>query len=230
MLSKISGLAALSAMAIGSVVLGQTVIQPTAAESKDTFVYSFLPTFNFNASPGFDVILASGRSSTGHDLRSLIQFDLTSASLAPGQIATLNLFVTDRTAVGFPVADPSPAFPVQADLFPVTQAWDAAAVTWGSQPATGATAVASEAIDGVNKYVTFDVTSQVQAWLDNPASNFGFSIQQPEVVLNGGSVQAVYHSAGNTQRPFLYVGPVPEPTTLAVLASAGGLLILRRRA
>ncbi len=221
--------AASVAVFVGSSVFAQTVIQPTAAQSKDTFVYSFLPTFNFNASPGFDALLASGRSSSGHDLRSLVQFDLTGVTLGAGEIATFNLYVADGGTVGFPVINPSPAAPVIADVFPVTAAWDVATVTWGTQPTFGATVLDSETIDGIGRHVTFDVTSQVQAWLANPATNFGFSVQQRDVVLNGGSVQAVYHSSGGANRPFLYVGAVPEPAGVAALASLATMFILRRR-
>lgn len=210
-------------------VSAQTVIQPTNAQSKDAFVYSFLATTNFNNFPGFDVILASGKSSSGHDLRSLVQFDLTGVTLQPGEIARFNLFVTDGGSVGFPVVNPTPAAPVTTDLFPVTSAWDPATVTWAMQPSFGASAIDSQVISGVGRYVEFDVTAQVQAWLANPSSNFGFSVQQRAVVLNGGSVQAVYHSAAAGNRPFLYVGVVPEPGSILGLASASIMLTFRRR-
>ncbi|HRK31403.1 MAG TPA: DNRLRE domain-containing protein [Tepidisphaeraceae bacterium] len=230
MLRTIFRVAALSAMGVGSTAVAQTVIQPAAADSKDVFIYSFLATTNFNSFPGFDGILASGRSASGHDLRSLVSFDITGVTLGAGQIATLNLFVADGSTVGFPVVNPSATFPIQADIFANTEDWNASTVTWATQPSFSPTVVDSQTIDGVNKYITFNVTSLVQGWLANPATNFGFSIQQPEVVVNGGSVQAVYQSAVGAQRPFLYVGPVPEPTGIAALAMAGSLLILRRRA
>lgn len=223
--------AVVSTLAItASVAPAATIIQPDAASSKDTFVYSFLPTFNFNAAAsGFDTILASGRSSSGHDLRTLIEFNLSGVTLGAGEIATLNLFVADGGSVGFPVVNPSPGGAVIADVFPVTSAWDANTVNWNTQPTFGATAIDFETIDGIGRYVTFDVTAQVQSWLGNPSSNFGFSVQQRAVVVNGGSVQAVYHSSSSANRPFLYVGPVPEPTAAASLLAAAPLLCRRRR-
>lgn len=207
--------------------VGQTIISPDNAASKDTFVYSFLPTFNFNAMPGFDVILASGKSASGHDLRSLVQFDLAGVTMAPGEIATLNLFVADGGTVGFPVVNPSPAFPVTADVYPVASAWTVGSVNWTTQPTVGATVLNSQVIDGIGRYVSFNVTDQVTAWLADPATNFGFSVQQRDVVSNGGSVQAIYHSAAGANRPYLYVGAVPEPAGALVLAA--GLLISRKR-
>jgi hypothetical protein len=228
LLAAVASLA--SAGLLASPAGAQTVIQPTNAQSKDTFVYSFLPTFNFNnPGSGFDTILASGRSNTGHDLRSLLQFDLTGVTLPAGGIATLNLFVADGAVVGFPVVNPSPVAPVVTDVFGVTSAWDASTVNWATQPTINPTLVDSETIDGINRLVTFDVTTLVQGWLADPATNFGVSVRQRDVVLNGGSVQAIYHSAANANRPFLYVGPVPEPSAAVAVLAVGSLLAVRRR-
>jgi hypothetical protein len=207
------------------------IVQPNEPQSKDTFVYSFLPTFNFNApQSGFNGILASGRSASAHDLRSLVQFDLTGVNLGVGEIATLSLFVADGSTVGFPVVNPSPNGAVTIDLFAVTSSWDAATVNWSSQPTYGAAPVDTKVLDGIGGYVTFDVTSLVQSWLSNPGSNFGFSLQQRDVVVNGGSVQAVYHSSASANRPFLYAGPVPEPALTTVVGAVATLLLRRRRA
>lgn len=231
---KRSAVAAMSALlatlAVGSAASADAVIvKPTEAQSKDTFVYSFLPTFNFNApASGFHTILASGRSTSAHDLRTLIQFDLSGVNLAPGEIATLNLFISGGN-IGFPVISPSPGFGVTTDVFANTSDWSADTVNWSNQPSFAPTALDTQVIDGIGRYVTFDVTAQVQAWLANPSSNFGFSIQQRDVVVNGGSVQAIYHSSSNENRPFLYAGPVPEPTVALAVAAGGFALLSRRR-
>lgn len=225
------GAAALAAACVISALPASaaTVIKPDAATSKDTFVYSFLPAFNFN-SGGFSSVLASGLTTSNHNLRTLVQFDLTGISMQPGDIATLNLFVSDAVGLGFPgVANPTTTDPVTIDAFPITAAWDANLVSWNAQPTFGS-AVDDVLVDGVGRYFTFDVTSQVQTWLNDPSSNFGFSLQQRTVVPTpAGSAVALYHSSANANRPFLYVGVVPEPGAILGLAAAGGMLTLRRR-
>lgn len=228
---SVSGMAALAAACVFSALPASaaTVIQPGPATSKDTFVYSFLPTFNFN-SGGFSTVLASGLTSSNHNLRTLVQFDLAGVTMQAGDIATLNLFVSDAVGLGFPgVANPTPANPVPIDAFPLTAAWDAGLVSWNAQPTFGG-AVDDLLVDGVGRYFTFDVTSQVQSWLNDPSSNFGFSLQQRAVVATPeGSAVALYHSSANANRPFLYVGAVPEPGAILGLAAVGGMLTLRRR-
>lgn len=210
------------------------VIQPTSATSNDTFIYSFLSTFNFNApASGFDAILASGKGTNAHDLRSLLRFDLTGATLAAGEVATLNLYVTTGAGVGFPVKDPSAAESVVADVYALTSAFDASTATWGNQPSFDPAVIDSEVVDGVNRWVSFDVTPLVQSWLTAPASNFGFSVQQRNLVpsATGGAVQAVYHSSSNVNRPFLSIAPIPEPASAGlVLMGAAGMLRRRRSA
>ena len=201
------------------------VIQPDENASKDAFVYQFLPTFNFD-SAGFQTLLASGRTSSGHDLRSFIEFDLTGVALAADEVATLNLFVGDTASAGFGV-NPSPAAPVTANVSAAQGAWSESALNWNNQPAVGPL-VASEAIDGIGHWVSFDVTPQVQSWLASPGTNFGFAVMQDAIVTNGGPVVAVYESSSGVNRPYLQIAVIPEPAAGLVTASALMLAGLRR--
>jgi hypothetical protein len=199
-----------------------TVIQPTEITSKDVFLYEGAPG-NWNGAP-FGHLLSSGMTGTGHDIRTLVQFDLTGVTIDPGETATLNLF----TAAGPFGASPTPAFPVIVDVYAATSTWDETTVQWSDQPTFGASSIASKSIDGVGQWVSFDVTSQVQAWLANPATNFGFVITQPSVALNGTGqkVVAAYSSAAGANPPSLFVA-VPEPAALAPMALV--VLAARRR-
>ena len=210
------------------VALGDPVIiQPDEPLSNDTFVYQFLSNMNFNGG-GFGALLASGRTSSGHDLRTLLRFDLAAVTLDPGEIATLNLHVGSTAAAGFGV-NPSPAAPVVTDVHRVGAAWDESTATWANQPAFEAAPIASRTVDGIDRWVSFDVTPLVQSWLANPGTNFGFAVVQEAVVTNGGPVVAVYDSSAAANKPFLEIAPVPEPSAVLTLAGATATMMLRRK-
>lgn len=198
------------------------IISPDESTSKDVFVYEFLSTTNFNGA-GFNQLLSSGATGSGHDTRSLIQFDLSGVTLDPGGSATLNLYVGDTAPAGFGVS-PSASAPVTTQIRYNQAAWDESTVAWGTLPAMSSTVIDSKSIDSINHYVSFDVTALVQAWLANPSNNFGFAIVQAAAVDNGGKVVAVYDSSAGTNRPFLQI--VPEPMSLGWLGLAA---LLKRR-
>jgi hypothetical protein len=204
---------------------GPVIIQPDEPQSNDTFTYQFLSTMNFNTG-GFGALLASGRTASGHDLRSFLRFDLTGVTLDPGETATLNLRVGSTAAAGFGV-NPSPAAPVVSNVHGVNAAWDESSVTWASQPAFDPTVAASRTIDAIDEWVSFDVTPLVQSWLANPATNFGFAVVQDAIVNNNGPVVAVYESAASANKPFLQI--VPEPAAGLVFTCAAAMLLRRRR-
>ncbi len=116
--------------------------------------------------------------------------------------------------------------------------------TWDGQgaflPALGSP-VDAVTQTGVNRRVTFDVTSLVRDWLDGTSDNNGFFFRQRDIVptqtpTNGftGVVSSLYASSAwgdASQRPRLKIEVIPEPTTalLSVLATGSLLLGVRRR-
>ena len=231
-LNSLFGLLARPAVAAGVGVLGfvstgfatPIVVQPTAATAQDTFVYQAMPTFNFDSS-GFEHFLVLGKSVSGHDLSSLIQFDLTGVSLAAGEKATLNLFVDPTESTGFPGVSPTAGGPATADVAAASSAWSPAFVQFGQ--VSGGAVIASASIDHTGYWATFDVTPTVQSWLDGTAVNNGFVITQDSAVNHNGWVGLVFDASGGTSRPFLQVAAVPEPAALG--AAAAGLFLIGRR-
>lgn len=207
-----------------SAVASPVTLQPTAAQGQDAFVYQSMPTWNFDSS-GFEKFIVLGKSTAGHDLNGLIKFDLTGVSLAPGETATLNLYVQPTESTGFAGVSPTSAGPAVAQVFAATSSWSAGSVNWNSGIA-GGSLLTSQAIDGTGKWITFDVTSQVQSWVSGSATNNGFLLSQEAAVNSGGWVGLVFDSSAATNRPFLQV--VPEPASLAGLAIIGGVLLRRR--
>lgn len=213
---------------VSSVAMASPVhLEPTGAAAQDTFVYQSMPDFNFDAS-GFERFIALGKSTVPHDLNGLIRFDLAGASLAAGERATLNLYVTDTGATGFPGVSPSAAGPAVVDVASATSAWQASTATWASLPAAGAI-VDSETIRGVGGWARFDVTDLVGAWLDGSVANDGFVLSQAAAVNRGGWVGVVFESSASTHAPFLEIAAVPEPTTLAAAALLSCPMFFRRK-
>jgi hypothetical protein len=194
------------------------------APVQNAFVYQGMPTSNFQAGTfsDYNTLLCSSATSTGHDLHSLLQFDLSNVTLGAGETASLHLH-----SVSSPFGlNPSAAQPVEADLYALGTDWNAPSVTWNTQPAHGGAPIGSAVIDGMDKWFTFDITSQVRSWIDDPSSNHGLMMVQPVVVpASGPAVAASFDSSETANSPFLQV---PEPTSLALL-SVGGVLALRRR-
>ncbi len=57
----------------------------------------------------------------------------------------------------------------------VTSTWNESTVTWATRPTTGSS-FASIGVTTANSFVLVNVTSQVQSWIANPATNFGVEI------------------------------------------------------
>jgi len=213
-------------------------VQPAEATSKDTFNYQFLPTFNMNGAPPFNALLSSGKTTTGHDTETVIEFDLTGVSLAPSEVATLNLWVTPTEPTGFGIS-PQSGFGVTLNVLANAASWTEATVSYGTKPAALPGIVATEFVDYTGAWVSFDVTSQVNSWLANPGTNFGFTIvQTSEVVYTvpgpnaGKKVVTVFDSAAGANSahfPSLNVAAVPEPGSVGLVLMGGAALLLGRR-
>lgn len=121
----------------------------------DTYVSSAAPAGNYGVAA--NIVIAPGNAG-------LVQFDLSaippSATISK---AYLRVYVNKVATAG------------TLDFSVVTSSWTEGAVTEGSQPTTGSTFAAASA-SVANNFVLVDVTTQAQAWLAAPATNFGIEI------------------------------------------------------
>ncbi|MGC4030495.1 MAG: DNRLRE domain-containing protein [Tepidisphaeraceae bacterium] len=217
-----------SALVASESLAAPVTIQPDAALAQDVFVYQGMPTWNLD-SMGFEKLLVVGKSSAGHDLQSLIKFDLTGVALGAGEKATLNLYVDSTETAGFPAVSPSATGVVLVDVAAASSAWTASTTTWNTGITGGATA-AGFSVDHTGYWASVDVTSLVEAWLATPSSNNGFFLTQDAAVNSGGWVNVVFQASAGTNKPYLQISSVPEPTLVAGGAVVAGLLLRRRRA
>jgi hypothetical protein len=123
----------------------------------DTYISSALPANNFGSTATLNV--AAGTS------LALVQFDLTAIPSPASSIskAYLRVFV-DRVIT---------AGTLQFSM--VTSPWAEASVAYNTRPTAGSS-FASVGVTTVGTYVMVDVTSQVQGWINVPATNFGIQI------------------------------------------------------
>lgn len=130
--------------------------------TKDAFVRSSAPTLNH----GTEQSMLIGRSKEFNEVyRSFIEFDLSSL---PEEIiiekATLKIYNQKETGVN------------QYAVYKSNQSWRERDVTWVNQPKLGELI---DLIDAGNEigYVSFDVTSSIKKWHENPLINNGFVIR-----------------------------------------------------
>ena len=145
------------------------VVTETYLVTGDTFVASGLPAENY----GWWSFLYVGAKDV---LRSLAQFDFSAIDPTyPVDQATLWVYVD-----AFSGADKA----AELRAYEVTTPWDAATATWKTpwttaggdyvEPAAGAVAISSADVDG---WLELDITTLVQQWVADPASNQGLILR-----------------------------------------------------
>jgi hypothetical protein len=140
----------------------------------DAHVNSALPTVNSGAISNLDV---------GGGYTTLLQFDLSllPAGTTASQVsrAVLRLYVNRVTAPGL------------VNYAPVTSAWGEYSVTYATEPSIGsATGVVT--VTQAGAFIAVDVTSLVQGWITNPATNNGLA-------FSAGTAMVQFDSKENDQ-------------------------------
>ena len=111
-----------------------------------------------------DISIMTVRSEIGKGYRSFVRFD---ASTIPAGASVNSATLTLCAAM----VGPQRTY----DVHRVAQSWDETSATWNNQPATAAAATASATTPLTPGCMTWDVTADVQAWV-NGASDFGWRI------------------------------------------------------
>src|ERR1035437_788979 len=131
----------------------------------DAHVNSALPAVNSGAISNLNV---------GGGYTTLLQFDLSllPAGTTPAKVsrAVLRLYANRVTTPGL------------VAFAPVTGAWGEYSVTYVTQPTVGS-AAGLFSISQAGAFVAVDVTSLVQSWISNPATNKGLALSAGTAVV-----------------------------------------------
>jgi hypothetical protein len=145
--------------------------------SGDAHVNSLYPDVSFGALPFLQA---------GGTTRTFVRFDLSGISphLSPSELSRASLVLwVGRVAVAGEVQVSEAAGP-----------WDEATLTYTLAPASGAS-IATFLVSQASQFVTVDVTTTVQRWLQSPQSNQGFVLsgapQWPTTVVFFDSKESV---------------------------------------
>ncbi|KNZ70400.1 putative deoxyribonuclease RhsB [Thermincola ferriacetica] len=138
-------------------------LQPGPVEGRDTFISSRFPNTNYRAA---DYLYVGDTSAYG-DTRSFFHFDnLTSEEDITVTSATFSVFAQEGSLSSIRL------FPVEANW-----RWDYSTLTWDFWQRSGGTGALVDTSSGpATGWWDFDVTSLVQQWVDDPASNNGLAL------------------------------------------------------
>lgn len=150
-----------------------TTLQPP---SKDAYVDQQNPTTNFGSATS---LFIDGKTpgASAKLIRTFIAFDLSSAP--SGSIinsAKLQLFIYNAPAVTVPL-----------ETHRITDSWTEAGITWDNQPVNTSLATTENSTGTTNNiFLSFDITTDVQAFVDGTATNNGWRIADKNEGTTGG--------------------------------------------
>ncbi len=161
--------------------------------SQNSWVVSTSPASNESA----DILSYAGWNTGTYE--SYIQFDVS--DIPPGTTirrADLGLYSNSVSVAASP-------FSMNVDLYNLAAPWNQTTLIWNNKPASTGTAVAAKLLtfSDTDIYVTTDLTSAVQGWVNTPSSNNGLVIRSIITVAQNLFSYNSKNSASN--KPYLEI-------------------------
>ncbi len=177
-----------------------TPLSLTLGSSDDSYVDQTSANANTNFGASTSLLVAS-RSGPNRNRRTFARFD-ASGIPAGATIASASLRLYMSTA---------PSNARNYDAFRVTGIWTEGAITWNNQPGVAASATDAQPSGGAG-WKTWDVTADVQSFVNAASSNYGWRINDQIESQSSTNRQATFRSSefGTVgQRPQLVVNYWP---------------------
>lgn len=229
----------------------------TLSALQDATIYQELTGSGAEKGNGLGQFLFAGNNAGNSKRRALLEFDVAGSIPAGSTInsVTLSLFM-DQTIAGAQTVslkkaleswtegptDPPDLGPTQNEgVGAAAAAGDVTFVhrtfnttTWGTLGGTFAVgASASTSVGAVGSYSWTGMTADVQDWLDNPSTNFGwFLLGNETAAITAKRFRSSENPSTLGGQPLLTIDftPIPEPSTALLLGSGlAGLALWRRR-
>lgn len=171
----------------------------TLGSVADAFIEEDNPTKNNDTDSDMTVDGEAGKAN-----RALVQFDVSAIpSGANVTSATLTLCYPSNPSGG--------SQGHVHELRMVTSAWNESTVTWDTQPTASGSVTDSITVPTSSQCMTFDVTSDVQAWVDDDTTNHGWRLNDQDEGV-GPSSDAKYgtrEQVNAAERPSLQISYTP---------------------
>lgn len=160
----------------------------TLSPAGDSYVNQNSPTTNYGTATSLSVrSTTTGTPDTNQ--RTFIQFGLSSVpSSSTIQSARLRLYLYQ-----------APAASRNYDAHRVTATWSETGITWNNQPGVAASATSTTATGiTANSWIEWDVTSDVQAFVNASLTNYGWRIKDQTESDPAGDFSSLFRSKENT--------------------------------